>query len=287
MDTGLLHNQNLTDKEYQTISSYIESNVGIKLPETKRVMIQSRLIPRLRHLKIPTFSDYLNYVFSSKDGNQELIFMINALTTNKTDFFREADHFTFLTGKALPSISAEGNKAIKIWSAGCSSGEEPYTIAIVLKEFMKTNLGIINTFSIKGTDISTKVLNKAINAVYDISSIENIPLDIKKAYFLKSTDPQKTIVRIKPEIRNYCTFSRLNFMDTNYNITDKFHIIFCRNVLIYFDKQTQEAIIRKLLNHLEPHGFLFLGHSETIFSMDLPLENVAPAVYKKIGSKNI
>jgi len=281
MENGLLSSQSLSDKEYQTISSYIETNVGIKLPESKKVMIQSRLIPRLRHLKFSTFGEYLNYVFSSRDGNQELIFMINALTTNKTDFFREADHFTFLTSKVLPALSSQGKKSLKIWSAGCSSGEEPYTIAIVLKEYIKSNPGIISTFTIKGTDISTKVLDKAINAVYDMSTIENIPLDIKKSYFLKSSDPKKNIVRIKPEIRNYCSFSRLNFMDSSYNIKETFQVIFCRNVLIYFDKQTQEAIIRKLLRHLDSDGYLFLGHSETIFSMDLPLENVAPAVYRK------
>lgn len=281
MESELLSNLSLTDKEYQTISSYIEANVGIKLPETKRIMIQSRLIPRLRHLNFSSFGEYINYVFSSKDGNQELIFMINALTTNKTDFFREADHFSFLTTKALPELSSQGKKCLKIWSAGCSSGEEPYTIAIVLKEFMKTNPGCISSFSVKGTDISTKVLDKAVSAVYDMASIANIPLEIKKRYFLKSSDPQKNIVRIKPEIRSYCSFSRLNFMDAVYKISDSFQVIFCRNVLIYFDKPTQEAIIRKLLQHLEPNGFLFLGHSETIFSMDLPLENLAPAVYRK------
>ena len=276
--------QTLSDKDYQTISSYIETNVGIKMPESKRVMIQSRLIPRLRQLKIGTFKEYLDYVFSSRDGNQELIFMINALTTNKTDFFREADHFSFLTSKVLPTLSKDGKKSIKLWSAGCSSGEEPYTIAIVLKEFMRTNPGVLTSFSVKGTDISTKVLDKALHAVYDEATVANIPMDIKKKYFLKSSDPSKKIVRIKPEIRNYCSFSRLNFMDQKYNINDTFQVIFCRNVLIYFDKQTQEAIIRKLLSHLEIDGYLFLGHSETIFSMDLPLENVAPAVYIKKGN---
>lgn len=284
MGNELLSTQTLSDKEYHTIASYIETNVGIKMPESKRVMIQSRLIPRLRHLKFKTFKEYLDYVFSSKDGNQELIFMINALTTNKTDFFREADHFTFLTTKVLHNLSSQGKKSIKLWSAGCSSGEEPYTIAIVLKEFIQKNPGVLTSFSIKGTDISTKVLDKAVNAVYEMATVANIPIDIKKKYFLKSSDPQKTIVRIKPEIRNCCSFSRLNFMDQNYNISDTFQVIFCRNVLIYFDKQTQEAIIRKLLKHLEFDGYLFLGHSETIFSMDLPLENVAPAVYRKIGS---
>lgn len=285
MGNELLSVQTLSDRDYQIISSYIETNVGIKMPESKRVMIQSRLIPRLRHLKFDTYKQYLDYVFSTKDGNQELIFMINALTTNKTDFFREADHFTFLTSTVIHTLSSQGKKSIKLWSAGCSSGEEPYTIAIVLKEFMKNQPGVLTSFSIKGTDISTKVLDKAVNAVYDTNTVANIPIDIKKRYFLKSSDPAKSIVRIKPEIRSYCSFSRLNFMDQNYNINDTFQVIFCRNVLIYFDKQTQEAIIRKLLRHLDVDGYLFLGHSETIFSMDLPLENVAPAVYRKIGSR--
>ena len=146
MGKELLSVQTLSDREYQIISSYIETNVGIKMPESKKVMIQSRLIPRLRHLKFDTYKQYLDYVFSTKDGNQELIFMINALTTNKTDFFREADHFTFLTSTVLHKLSSQGKKSIKLWSAGCSSGEEPYTIAIVLKEFMKNQPGVLTSF---------------------------------------------------------------------------------------------------------------------------------------------
>lgn len=279
-------NQELTEKEFNTIASYIETNVGIKMPSTKKVMIQSRLVPRLRTLGISNFSDYLNFVFDSKQGSQELIFMINAITTNKTDFFREADHFSFLTNTVVPEMSKNGKRSLKLWSAGSSSGEEAYTMAIVLKEFIAQNPGVLNSFSIKGTDISTKVLKKAADAIYDLSAISHLPLDLKKKYFLKSSDPEKQIVRVKPEIRSCASFSRLNFMDASYPITDTFQIIFCRNVLIYFDKPTQEAIISKLLRHLDDDGYLFLGHSETVFSMDLPVENVAPAVYKKrrVGS---
>ena len=192
----------------------------------------------------------------------------------QNDYLWDKRKSMFLYDTAM--LTSNVNKAIDSYK------EDGYDIIYIKHILSKLMWGV--GFSIKGTDISTKVLDKAVNAVYEMATVANIPIDIKKKYFLKSSDPQKTIVRIKPEIRNCCSFSRLNFMDQNYNISDTFQVIFCRNVLIYFDKQTQEAIIRKLLKHLELDGYLFLGHSETIFSMDLPLENVAPAVYRKIGS---
>jgi chemotaxis protein methyltransferase CheR len=272
----------LTDTEFQTISRFIESHVGIKMPPTKRAMMQSRLINRLRKLHMSSFKEYIDYVFSGDYKSEELVLMIDALTTNKTEFFREADHFMYLSDKVIPSYISKGVNSLKIWSAGCSSGEEPYTLCIVLKEFMRKNPNTLSTFNITATDISTKVLDKAISAIYNMESVEDISLDIKRSYFLKGGTKDSPVVRVKSELRKYVNFMRLNFMDSDYGLRDMFHIIFCRNVLIYFDKKTQEDVIRKFLRNLEVGGYLFLGHSETILNMDLPLKTVAPTVYQKI-----
>jgi len=274
----------LTDKDFKTISSYIETTVGIRMPEAKRVMMQSRLVGRLKALGLTSFSDYIDYAFDKDITGNEKILLTDALTTNKTEFFRENDHFQFLANAVLPEFAERGIKIPNIWSAGCSSGEEVYTISIVLREFMRKHRGAFNTYHLFATDISTKVLDKAVNAVYDEASTEDIPFEQKKRYFLKSTDRTNPKVRIKQELRSCVTFRRLNFMDSAYNVKEMFNAIFCRNVLIYFDKPTQEAIISKLIRNLETGGFLFLGHSETILSMKLPLQTVAPTVYRKTES---
>lgn len=272
--------QELSDKEFQTIARYIESTVGIKMPDTKRIMMQSRLMRRLRVLKMNSFSEYIDYVFNSKNSD-ELVLMIDVLTTNKTEFFRENEHFEYLTNKILPEF-AETKNTIKIWSAGCSSGEEPYTISMVISEFMKSNPGKIVNFKVTGTDISTNVLDKAYNAVYDLDLVEQLPMHLKKSYFLKCTNREMNCARIKPELRKHVSFKRLNFMDADFRMPEVYDIIFCRNVLIYFDKATQEKVIMKFMKYLQPEGYLFLGHSETIFSMDLPLRTCIPTVYKKV-----
>ncbi|MCM1322235.1 MAG: hypothetical protein NC041_06760 [Bacteroides sp.] len=273
----------MTNHEFATIANYIEKNVGIKMPPTKRIMMQSRLTHRLRHLGLSSYKEYIDYVFNHDTNGEELILMIDSLTTNKTDFFREPDHFKYLTSKVLPEFAAAEYSDLKVWSAACSSGEEPYTLAIVLSEYMRTNQGAISSFSITASDISTKVLGKAMNAVYDISEIEIISNELKKRYFLRGKGENSEMVRVKPELRQKVHFMRLNFMDEVFAMPERYKVIFCRNVLIYFDKPTQEAVIRKLLRHLQTGGYLFLGHSETIVSMNLPLQSVAPTVYKKIG----
>lgn len=275
--------QTLSERDFKQIAAYIESNVGIKMPETKRLMMQSRLAGRLRALGIPTYREYINYVFSKNGTNQdELVLMIDALTTNLTEFFRESGHFDFMTGTALPALAASGHHQIKLWSAGCSSGEEPYTLSIVMQEFMRNNPGKINAYSVLATDISTKVLNKAAEAVYALDSIKKLPLDMKRRYFLRSKNAAEPKVRVKADVRNRVSFARLNFMDDDFGFRDTMQIIFCRNVLIYFDKPTQESVIRKFMQFLETGGYLFLGHSETIFGMNLPLKNVSPTVFQKV-----
>jgi chemotaxis protein methyltransferase CheR len=206
--------------------------------------------------------------------------MIDVVTTNKTDFFREPVHFDYLSNHAISDLVIEKQKrSIAVWSAGCSSGEEPYTIAMVLNEWAQTQKNF--TFLILGTDISTKVLDKARLAVYDNERISTIPLEYKRKYLLKSRNPLKSLYRIVPELRQTVKFRRLNFMDTDFGFREPLDIIFCRNVIIYFDKATQERLLNRFCQQLSPSGYLFMGHSETLLGMDVPLVQVAPTIYRK------
>jgi chemotaxis protein methyltransferase CheR len=272
----------LSDHEFDRLSNFIFSNYGIKMPKVKKVMLQSRLQKRLRELNLNNFKDYVDYVFSSEGQDNEVIHMIDVVSTNKTDFFREPVHFDFLSGHVLPEF-IQGNslhKPFKIWSAGCSSGEEPYTISIVLSEFKAKYPNF--DYSIMATDISTRILKHAVEATYKEPRIEGIPLALKKKYFLRSKDRSNPSVRVVPELRKKVTFGRLNFMDSNYAINETFDQIFCRNVLIYFDRPTQEAVINKLCMKLKPGGYFFLGHSESITNISVPLEQIKPTIFRRV-----
>lgn len=272
----------MSTADFNRLSGFILNEFGIKLPPVKKTMLQGRLQKRLRALDIPSYKAYIDYIFSSEGKSNELIHMIDVVTTNKTDFFRENNHFEFLQSHILPEFMArtQGRDIFRVWSAGCSSGEEPYTMAIVLQEFAQEHPGF--QYSIFGTDISTQVLNKAASAIYPMERVHVIPMALKKKYFLKSKDKLKPSVRVIPELRKKVTFQRLNFMDSYYRIDLKFDAVFCRNVLIYFDKTTQEKVINRQLLNLKKDGYYFLGHSESIMNMHLPLRQVKPTVFKKI-----
>lgn len=272
----------MTNNDFSRLSSFIYSELGIKMQVEKKIMLQSRLQKRLYELELGTFSEYIDFVFSREGERSELYKMIDLVTTNKTDFFREPAHFTFLTDEVLKNIAPNGSnrKTIKIWSAGCSSGEEAYTIAITLNEFLKSNPSF--DYNILATDISVRILQKASAAIYNADRIKDIPLEIRKKYFLKSKDPlEKTVLVIK-ELRSKVKFQRLNFMDSTYPVDKDFDIIFCRNVLIYFDRETQQSVINKLSEKLKPGGIFFLGHSESISNMDVPLRQIKPTIFRKI-----
>ncbi|MBP5364453.1 MAG: hypothetical protein J6Y82_00820 [Bacteroidales bacterium] len=270
----------LSLSDFKTFSDYIYSEFGIKMPEIKRIMLQGRLLKRIRELKMTSYSEYKNYFFSPEGQKNELYNFLSVITTNKTDFFREPVHFDFLSKEVLPQFVAKGGRNIKIWSAACSSGEELYTISIVLNEFIERNPQL--SFSLLGTDISSNVLDKAVHGVYGEKSIEGIPLMLKKKYFLKSKDRKKAMVRVTPQLQKNISLKYLNLMDAVYDITEKYDVIFCRNVLIYFDRETQEKVINKLCRHLADGGYLFIGHSESMANMSVPLTNIQPTIFKKI-----
>lgn len=269
----------LGDKDFKRLSGFIEEELGIKMPPAKRVMLESRLARRLRLHGFPNYTAYVDYVFSEEGARTELIHMIDAVTTNKTDFFREADHFDFLLNNLLPQVRPQGGDTFHIWSAGCSTGEEPYTMAMVLEEYRRVCPSFL--WRIFATDISTKVLAHAVEGIYEEEKVEPVPLDYKKRYLLRSKDHQKKLVRVKGELRSRIDFQRLNFMDDNFGLNERFDVIFCRNVIIYFDRPTQERLMRKFYERLVPGGYLFLGHSETLTGMNIPLRSVASTVYRR------
>lgn len=278
---GMAH---LSEREFKRLAEFIEGQLGIRMPPTKKIMLESRLHKRLRILGYETYTDYLDHVFAEGTASDELIHMIDAVTTNKTDFFREPDHFRYLQEKILPRhIEHDGwgyNEPLHAWSAASSSGEEPYTLAIVLQEFARQNNGF--RYDVLGTDISTRVLDRARQAVYPVDRLAPVSAELKKRYFLKSKDLTKSLARVKPELRRAVRYQRLNLMDDDFGLRQMFHVIFCRNVIIYFDRPRQLKLVEHLYRYLHPGGYLILGHSETLAGADLPYRTVAPTIYQRL-----
>jgi chemotaxis protein methyltransferase CheR len=266
--------------EFNLLSTEINKLCGIQLLESKLLLVDGRIRRRIKVLGLHSFEEYLKYLFSEKGCEIELIPLIDAMTTNKTDFFRENVHFEFLTSTVLPEIENSGQNCFSVWSAGCSTGEEPYTLAIVLNDYFETRKN--HNINIYASDISTDVLKIASKGIYSFECIEPIPLHLKKKYLLKGKDPENPQARICADLRRQVNFSRLNFMDADYDIPGNLDAVFCRNVLIYFNKDTQEKVIRKISNKLKTGGYLFLGHSESIIGLKLPLERMAATIYKKV-----
>lgn len=273
----------MTEECFARFSSFIQGNYGIKMPEVKKSMLESRLQKRLRVLGIQTFEKYGEFVFSPEGLENELVYMIDQVTTNKTDFCREPAHFEHLIDEVVPELIRTTGAGVKrpfeVWSAGCSSGEEPYTLAMVLSEYARLHQEI--DFNILGTDISVRVLEKALKGIYREHLAEPIPEAMKKRYLMRSRNRDQSMVRIVPEVRGKVRFKRVNLMDRELQVEGPMDIIFCRNVIIYFERPVQQELILKLCGKLRNNGYLFLGHSETLNGMKLPLKQVAPMVYRK------
>jgi len=276
---GILHKN-----DFNRLSTFIYTELGIKMPDTKATMLTGRLSKRLRALGLPNFTEYCDFLFSPQGVEEEMVHLINAVTTNKTDFFREPGHFNFLTQQVLPDLQKHqgfnARNPFKIWSAGCSTGEEPYTLAMVLSEFQQEKQKDFR-FEILATDISTRVLTVARRAVYPLERIDPVVPLLRKKYLLKGRDKNNPQVRVVPDLRRTIRFGRLNFMAGDFGLPQMVDVIFCRNVIIYFDKETQEKLMIKFCHYLQPGGFLFLGHSESLHGYQTPLVQVAPTVYQK------
>ncbi len=269
-----------TDKDFKRLSDYIYINYGINLYPNKKVLVKSRLVKRLKELEINSYHDYCTYVLENDPNREEAIEMINRISTNKTEFFREKAHFDFLINGIVPDLTKrKPGKQFKLWSAGCSSGEEPYTIAMVLDNI---KLKIPNfKFKIYASDISTNVLIKASTAIYPNSLLPQIPVEFRKRYLLKSKDRNKEVFRISRDIRKNVEFFRYNLLNNKPPFKSGLDIIFCRNTLIYFDRPTQIKVIGMLYNLLNPGGYLLLGHSESLINMDFNMESLKASVYRK------
>jgi len=274
----------LSDADFRRLSDIVQSRLGIKMPVSKKVMVQSRLLRRLRLLGISSYRDYCDYLLESRSCEEEVTCFLDLMTTNKTAFLREPDHFAFLANAALPSLTRSKSLATKrhlhCWSAGCSSGEEPYSIAIVVAEYIvKENIQW--SYSILGTDVSGAMLEKGRKAIYREEDISPITYDLQTKYFLRSKDRSKAVVRVTPQIRSRVTFQRINVIENDFPIRNLMNIIFCRNMLIYFDRSRQEEIISRLCEHLDPQGYFFVGHSEALHGLRVPLVAVGRSVYMR------
>ncbi len=291
MTSSESNNYTLSIGTFRELGNFIHAQIGIKMPDAKRSMVESRLHKRLITLNMKSYKEYCKYLFSQQGIEKELPEFINQITTNKTDFFREPDHFTFLMEYALPDIVKRlkpgiANK-ISLWCAACSRGHEPYTVAMILHEFAKKNPSLSLNFSILATDISTNVLDVAKKAVYSHDEIEPVPMELRKRYILRSKDRKRDIVRIAPQLRRLVQFRWINLVKENLEIGEPMDIIFCRNVMIYFDKPTQERLIDNMCKKLKSKGYLFVGHSEVLNCQNIPLVPMGHAVYHKIKGNEL
>lgn len=275
--SALSYHDRLSSRNFKRLSAYIFDYSGIKMPPSKITMLEGRLRRRLRATGFNTFDQYCDFLFDRDGLARESIYLIDVVTTNKTDFFREPNHFDYLRDVALPDLQKKGVRRIRAWSSACSIGAEPYTMAMVLEDFRQTSAG--PDYSILATDLSTEVLDRARRGIFPSEMAEPVPQEMMRRYVMEAKDPSRRVVRIAPHLRTKVGFMRLNLMDPLYKVGEPMHMIFCRNVLIYFDKKTQVQVLTRLCECLLPGGYLFIGHSESITAMDLPVRQIANTVF--------
>jgi len=268
----------LRDVDFEKISRLVYDLCGINLHDGKKELVRARLGKRLREGKYKSFSEYYRHV-TTDEGREELVAMIDSVSTNLTYFFREESHFLKLR-QVLPVMTGHGSgrdRKLKVWSAGCSSGEEPYSLAIEAMECLQENRGDVR---ILATDISTRVIKKAVSGVYPKEKFKKMPPALLKKYFQYGTGQWEGFCRVKREIRDLVEFSRFNLMDP-FPSDFQFNVIFCRNVMIYFDKKTQEILVNKFFQCLRDGGYFFVGHSESLTGLTHPFKYVEPSVYRR------
>jgi chemotaxis protein methyltransferase CheR len=263
--------------DYDLIVSLVHERSRIRLHDGKQALIRARLGKRMRSLGFDTFHDYCHYLRAGTD-EQELTRVVEALTTNFTSFLRERAHFDFLVQHALPNLLTNGPQCFRVWSAACATGEEPYTLAFYLAESFPLISGW--DWRILATDISTQALEKGAAGIYPDSKLAEVPPEWQRRYFQAGHGPWTGQYRIKSSLRERLEFRQLNLLG-NYGFTQTFEVVFCRNVMIYFDRATQEQLVKRLTEHLIPSGFLFTGHSESITGFSSSLRCLRPSIYQK------
>ncbi|HPW69950.1 MAG TPA: protein-glutamate O-methyltransferase [Deltaproteobacteria bacterium] len=270
----------LSDKEFQLFQEIIYRETGIHMSDKKRKLIVARLSKRLRALNLSTFTEYYNYLNESPQADDEIVNLVNRVTTNKTDFFRERHHFDFLSRELYPRIIAEsratGVRRLRIWSAGCSSGEEPYTLAMVTLDAFKGERGW--DIKILATDLDTEVLQKAVTGVYPTQATSPVPKEFLHKYFIRKGE----YYEVGNALRSMVVFRKLNLMNEAFPMKNPFDIIFCRNVIIYFDTKTKEELLKKFHRHLKAKGHIFIGHSESLMHMKDRFRYLKHTIYQKV-----
>ncbi|MEZ6092671.1 MAG: CheR family methyltransferase [Pirellulaceae bacterium] len=273
---------NLTEREFADFQALIFQEAGISLSDAKRNLVASRLLKRLRHYNFDSYGQYYNFVTRGEHDGSELIEMINRITTNKTDFFRENHHFEFLQKELLPALEARaqrtGDRKVRIWSAACSSGEEPYSIAMVLREYFSNKSGW--DLRILASDIDSEIIEKAENGVYDFDRFADVSQTRMKRFFETVDSQYARLFKAKDELKEIITFRRINFVDYPWPINTQFDAIFCRNVMIYFNDQTQDELVSRFSDFIKPDGHLIIGHSENLTRVGHLYKALGNTVYK-------
>ncbi|MBW1698140.1 MAG: protein-glutamate O-methyltransferase CheR [Deltaproteobacteria bacterium] len=274
----------LTDRDFLNFKKLVKEKCGIHLHDGKRELVRARIGKRLREANYKSFQQYYKYLME-EDSGAELTQLLNVISTNLTSFFRETNHFDYLEKEILPAyLKSSRSRQLLVWSAGCSSGEEAYSLAICFYQSLKTHPGW--SAKIFATDISTRVLATAVSGVYHGSRLQKIPFEVLRKYFQKGHGKWKGYYRIKPFIRNMVDFRQFNLMSP-FVFKKGFDIIFCRNVMIYFDKAAQETLINKFYDVLNHGGYLFIGHSESLLSIRHRFKYMKPTIYVKPASKSM
>jgi chemotaxis protein methyltransferase CheR len=271
----------LKDSEFQTFSRYVQDVCGINLHEGKKELLKARLGKILRGRNFRSFHEYYDHVVNDKSGH-ELTTLLNSISTNLTYFFREPQHFEFLRRQILPELLkskiASEKPILKFWSAGCSTGEEAYSIAITASEALDQMKKL--QIKILASDLSTKVLTKAGNGIYEKEKIDKIPHDVKRRYLQKGDNRWEGYLRVKKEIRELISFRRLNLME-EFRFRKPFDVIFCRNVMIYFDGPTKELLVEKFYQNLSDRGYFLIGHAESLTGINHNFKYIKPSVFRK------
>lgn len=270
----------MSDNAYRFLRELVYERSRINLGPDKQALVSARVAKRLRALKMSSYEEYCRWLKTSADED-ELARLVDVISTNHTQFFREEQHFKWLQTELLPRWREpkRHGEMLRAWSAACSSGEEPYTLAIVLAEFFDA----APRWTIHATDISTRVLASAQKAVYSEEKLSSVRPELLRRYFQRGAGKWEGCYRVKDTLRQAIHFQHLNLFQAGYPFNHRFHVIFCRNVMIYFDRPTQETLIAKLTDQLEPGGCLLVGHSETLGGIQHTLRQAGPAIYLKQG----
>lgn len=267
-----------TDKHFEILRKLVREHTGIALSDIKKELVYGRLARRLRKLNLQNFDSYLKLV--KQDGNDELGNFVNSVTTNLTSFFRENHHFEYLQTTLLPMLMSrrQDTRRIRIWSAGCSTGQEPYSIAMVVRETVPH----VENWDIKilATDIDTNVLNTARQGVYELGKIEGVSKNRLKRWFLKGRGENAESVKVRSELHELISFRQLNLLN-DWPMSGTFDVLFCRNVVIYFDKDTQRILFDRFANKLKEDGYMFIGHSESLFKVTDRFELLGKTIHRK------